>query len=62
MNCIILFRINGSPVQAVQHDDELHEFSDMDDAVSFAHAADTPFARLIEAGQIVFQIVPLDEL
>ena len=69
MNCIILFRVNSGPVQAIRHSDEtgretgeLHEFSHMDDAVSFVHAADHPFARLIESGQLDYQIVSLDEL
>lgn len=69
MNCVILFRINGGPVQAVRHCDEagidlgeLHEFNHADDAVSFVHAADHPFSRLIESGQLDYQIVALDEL
>lgn len=69
MNCAILFRLNGGAVQAVRHSDdagsetgELYEFAHMDDAVSFVHAADHPFAKLIEAGQVDYQIVTLDEL
>ncbi len=69
MNCVILFRVNGGPAQAIRHCDEtgaetgeLHEFDHIDDAVSFVHAADNPFARQIESGQIDYQIVELDEL
>ncbi len=62
-NCVILFRINGGSVQGVTFDDgELHEFPNLDAAVGFVHAADHPFARLIDRGQADYQIVELDEL
>jgi hypothetical protein len=69
MNCILLFRINGGPVQAIRHCDEagnetgeIHEFDHMDDALAFIDAVDHPFARLIDSGQVDCQIVSLDEL
>lgn len=34
--CVILYRINGGPVQAVTDDGDIREFSDIDAAVAFA--------------------------
>ena len=62
MSCIILYRINGGPVEALcktSADDmgQLFEFPHLDDAVAYAERN-----ALFQSGQADYQIVELNEL
>lgn len=64
MTCVILYRINGGPVEIVwktssagAHEDLIYEFGHLDEAVAFAERN-----RLFQSGQADYQIVELDEL
>lgn len=63
MRCIILYRVNGGPAEAVmqwvpdKNDYRIEEYPNFDAAVAFA---DTN--KLFQSGQADYQIVELDEL
>lgn len=63
MNCIILYRVNGGPAEAVMEhmaDDDtyrIREYLNFDEAVAFADAN-----KLFQSGQADYQIIELDEL
>ena len=62
---IILYRINGGPVQAVVNGETIHEFDNRDDALAIIDMDRSPesqLAQLFEAGQLDYQLVELDEL
>lgn len=57
--CVILFRMNGGPVEAVRtQGGGLHVFTDRDDAISFLD----DHWRMWRSGYVDTQIVELDEL
>lgn len=61
LRCVILYRVNGGPVQAVGNSDDgepvIEEFASREEAIDFAEDN-----GLFQSGQADYQIVELDEL